>query len=717
MKMDVNKNQRCLVINNNKHKNKYKQLDLERNYKTMKKLSSIGETNMKNTNKNKNELRRSAMNLYPQLKKHLNNKERGFMKSRVLLGLLLSLVILISGICWSCQGYFTLQELENSKFLSFLYFPWHRLITPYIEKWFFIDVPDIEPKISPLLAYVGFYKSIDINDEWDFLLKEGRSIFYILHDICAMVLSNREGLSYYLGHMGNESVALISGVGPLTQSVFLSILGVVLLSMLLFEVWRRNFNIESGALLPCYECNNNYCITESKQLNVGGKNMDRYQTFSMNNINSNKTKGGHDMNTNKGNQNNFSNDERQEQKKEMSPQFSKGVLYIILGLGIIVAGYLLASFFSTPKFSDGEAPKFELPVQQQRVMVPPKPQTLDPEIIFNEKVKPVVEDCKRENEEVLRKCLFTLDERMKECYSGIDPFLDDMTSFGTKIGIVWNWAVGDKEAYIKSKFEEHIVSEEELKQILNDVVEQYIEGVGGNINEMHTRIMVNMEPIRKQFNIPKTTIKTFVSSAMQYVLEDIQNNSNKLLWNTIISYGLSEIGSYIAVQGGSIVLSQISSYVLPTISEAILTPALAMAGVNLTSTLAGVGVGTAASAGTGATIGSVIPGFGTVVGFVAGGIIGIIIENHIDNNFKEKIKPQIERSIDEIKIQISRGFRQNMSSEEEVFMKDLSMKIKQGVSDFCNIQNQIIMTNYQNLINNINNSMGVAKKVSIYGNI
>lgn len=378
---------------------------------------------------------------------------------------------------------------------------------------------------------------------------------------------------------------------------------------------------------------------------------------------------------------------QKDENKNLS-NFSHGLVYLISGISIIVLTICVGYVISTPKDVQKEVPTLQLPSFSPPPL--PEPEKLDPEKLFNEAIKPAIRKCRESNQQVLRDCIDTLKERLQDCYAGIDPFLEDLTSFKTKFGIVWNWATADKEVYVQKKFEKYIFSEEKLNQIVSDVVSQYMEGISANLNNMYLDIKEGVEPIMKEFDIPKEQIDAFVKNSFESALEDVKRNANRVLWNAVTSYLGAEVGFWIMNSGAFVIARATAPSIasaLSTITQSILTPALATAGVNISASLLGSGTGITASTATGASIGSVVPGVGTIIGFLGGLAVGYLIQESLDTSFRSKMRPIITSSIDEIRKQVENSFRTQLSETEEEYMNNLAVQMKKEVERFCNEKN------------------------------
>ncbi len=406
------------------------------------------------------------------------------------------------------------------------------------------------------------------------------------------------------------------------------------------------------------------------------------------------------------------------------PKFFKGVTYIFLGIGIILAGIYWAYQVSTPQFEEKTMPDLifqpgQIRQIQMKLSPPEKPKLLNHEEIFNNAVAPAISWFREQNKKVLEKCQADLDKKILNCYEGIDKFLNDLTSFPTKMGVLWETALGDREAYVRGKFEKNIFSEEKLREIVEEVFRQYINGVKANMNNMYFRIKENTNNIFIEFDIPKSEIAVagFVKESFTKAMQDIQDNSSRVLWNTVISYTMSEIGSQAVMRGATYIyralpVAGLSSLLAP-ITESILTPAFAMVGSGISSITTMVGIGGMSSVATGSSVGSVVPGLGTAVGAAIGFGVGYIIEEHMDRRFKEKMRCEIEGNLNEIKDKIHKGFEEVILQSEDAFLERFTSEMKANLKQYCYEQNWIKESEYLEKLDAFNKATNMNNLVSL----
>lgn len=541
--------------------------------------------------------------------------------------------------------------------------------------------------------------SIELNNAITLLSCQLKSLFYIMLDvakICSQSLkmineflyAQSEGLvSFFNTYFQGQNFSWVSYLA-LISFVFNLVMFLIIISH------RRKEDSKFVYLVPVSAHNPNYLYSlQHNNLNKGGLTMGNL--FSENhNAKQQETPFMSGYSGNKG---------HNKDDQENSSQFFKGILYIVIGLLGIVFTYIMVTGFFVPEPTPPEIPRLELPAVQ---IIPPQTQKpkLDAKKIIDEQVNPALSSFHKDNEILLKNCEDTLKSKLGESYNGIKPFLDDLTSFRTKFGLGWNWVKGNTEQYVTQKFEKYILSEENLQEILKEVLQQYIQGLEGNINRLNTNIKVGImtEANKSKIEISEDElheqVDQFVKGAIASAMSQVNNDTYKLLQGTILAYIGSEIGTVIATKGAILAspyaLSTLSK-VVPSISSTILVPAMATVGVNMTSSTVSsalaTGGGAVGGATTGASIGSFIPGFGTIIGCVAGFGIGYVIENHYDNKFKENMEPQIEGILDKIREEVSRSFRKYFTDfEKQTFNQNFKNDLYSKVYKFCQAQNNKI---------------------------
>lgn len=684
MNIRLNKNYGNSVIKNkgSKYKNinfKWKDIDMDK-FRMKHNESSINKSRIEGYN--------------PVLNKYLLQTEDNSMKkSTFKKSILITTFILVA--CMALFYYSTKGELYMQQNLMQVLFYGDSIMNMISS-----NIQELTTRYSGFDWELFLGKvSIDLNDAITLLSCQLKSLFYIAIDV-AKICS--QSLGMIIEFLYAQSEGLISFFNTYFQwqnfswVSYLALISFVfnLVMFLIIISHRRKEDSKFVYFVPVPAHNPNYLYSlQHNNPNKGGLTMGNL--FSENhNAKQQETPF---MSGYSGNQG------QKKDEKGNNSQFFKGILYIAIGLLGIVFTYIIVTEFFVPEPTPNEIPRLQLPAVQ---IIPPQTQKpkLDAKKIIDEQVNPALTSFHRDNEILLKKCKDTLESKLEESYDGIEPFLDDLTSFRTKLGLGWNWVKGNTEQYVTNKFEEHVLSEEKLKEILNEVVQQYIQGLEGNINRLNTNIKVGImtEANKSKIEIPEDEIHEqvdqFVKGTIASAISQVNNDTYKLLQGTILAYIGSEIGTVMATKGAILAtpyaLSTLSK-VVPSISSTILVPAMATVGVNIASSTAvsamATGGGAVGGATTGASIGSFIPGFGTIIGFVAGLGIGYVIENHYDKKFKENMEPQIEGILDKIKGEVSRSFCEYfIDFEKQTFNQNFKNDLYSKVYKFCEAQNNKI---------------------------
>ncbi len=710
MKIRLNKNKRWFVINNNSLKRK---LDLgDGGYVQMNNESSIGERSMKNritirTDERRSDMkntittfninnhdRREDMNNIGEIKKtnqkNKNSNLREESTMRKVLYLMLSIVLLFGVfIATYSVSEPVISGMCSDEVLRSPVVPVGMLgvcLGKSFGEW-------ISSKLILIMDSWKIWGSMDLTEEWNLAVVELRSIYSGLKDIVSMLLERGVDVDW---RSVVDNVVSAEFTLPLVNSLYMKMNPVYLLLLSNVVFWmivsiqlnsykrKLSYMVQYNGNLSRHYVPGKTNITKNK----GGITMSNYE-FNNGNAGFNAGNTGMNVGTQTEGGSGMKTGVENETVKSGNRMIAKGFIYIVLGIGIILFGIFLISnnsdFVKEP-IKKYVPEKMEKKVNREEVV----------KAIYHNLVIPEISKCQAKNEELLNRCIQSFDEQFKPCYAGIDEFLDDLTSWGTKFGIGWNYLKGDSEKYIREKFEKYIISEDKLAKIVENVTQQYIEAVKANTNVMYLNIKVNLGEISQEFDIPQEMTETIFTVHFSNMMDRVNYGQTKVLQNAIMSYLFSEIGSMIAVKGVSILATQIPiRTVVSTVSRGVLAPAMAMIGSNLAVTTAGAGAGAATTAGAGATIGSIVPGFGTIVGFVIGAVVGYFIEAHNDKKFKEDMKPQLETTVDNIRENIKMVFVDYMSKNTSEFMSYIA-------NEFRILTYQYVFTNEDKIINGWN---------------
>lgn len=275
--------------------------------------------------------------------------------------------------------------------------------------------------------------------------------------------------------------------------------------------------------------------------------------------------------------------------------------------------------------------------------------------LYADNVDPLISVMTRKNEEAVRRAIESVQNRFREFQNGIDPFTEDLTSYGTQFGVMGRmigtqydkWWKKKENAdrvggYIKEKFRLHVVSEDSLKKAISEVVNQYQIDLAANRNEMESQAKMVLTSLGTDIDFSRATPDW---DAFFQDVEDRRTEMLKSMVNeTVFARCLIETGGFVAGLA-SVNLTQI-----------ILERVLSQAATQLaTRFAAGAATALGSSAAGGATAGTVGGPVGTVIGCGVGLAIGITVDKWMTDKFRDDMKRQVSAYLASLEKEILDG--------------------------------------------------------------
>ncbi len=271
------------------------------------------------------------------------------------------------------------------------------------------------------------------------------------------------------------------------------------------------------------------------------------------------------------------------------------------------------------------------------VAVPPAVQRA---VFFDTEVEPCIAETDQLNRESAIRCVIRLRQRFRGYQAGVEPFVEDLTSISTRLGIVrrmpGNWWTGDAriESYVQQKFETHLFSQQQLCGDVSDILESFRQEVDAN----QRRMLVNVRAALDTADLPEIQVDqydTFFQSVARRLQGYSADQGTSSVYNALTVLIISEAGSYAAMTVVAGLLARFGSAAAIT-------------------TAAGVGA-TAGATATGAGTGSLVGPVGTAVGLGVGLAVGLIIDWWMTDRFEAEMNQQMTAYLQSLEATILRG--------------------------------------------------------------
>ncbi|WP_147871429.1 hypothetical protein [Stieleria maiorica] len=259
---------------------------------------------------------------------------------------------------------------------------------------------------------------------------------------------------------------------------------------------------------------------------------------------------------------------------------------------------------------------------------------------YDAQVLPLIAEVDALNLAAADRCLNRIDRILQGYHAGVEPFVADMTSISTRLGVLkrmpggWWTSDGRVEAYVQDKFETHLFSQQTLLEDISGALLQFRRDVDANQSLMLTRVQAALSTS----DLPDVLLQPH---------------------DTFFRELSTELGSYAAGQGatsvenmlGALVLGEVGAFAARSVVAGLLVrfaPSVAI------SSAAGASATVGASA-TGAGGGSIGGPVGAVVGFGAGLAIGLVIDWWMTEQFEAELTRQMHVYLNDLEATLISG--------------------------------------------------------------
>ena len=286
---------------------------------------------------------------------------------------------------------------------------------------------------------------------------------------------------------------------------------------------------------------------------------------------------------------------------------------------------------------------------------------------FEREVLPAIAQTDQQNREAAERCIERLSRLIDQYRQGVDPFVNDLTSIKTRLGIVRRmpaaWWKEDRsvEAYVQTKFEQHLFSEQQLINDVGAALDGFRDEVDANQRRMLTQIRASLEIS----DLPEIRVEdddAFLASVANQLQTYSSQQGTSSLQNGLTVLVLSEAGSYAAMSLASGLLARF--------------------GTTAATTAAAAGGATAGASAAGAGSGSLAGPVGTAVGLGVGLVIGLTIDWWMTEKFEEELSGNLHQYLDRLKQSILDGPGDESGSSSGAATQP-SLGIKRALPELC----------------------------------
>jgi hypothetical protein len=272
------------------------------------------------------------------------------------------------------------------------------------------------------------------------------------------------------------------------------------------------------------------------------------------------------------------------------------------------------------------------------------------EAFFDAEVRPALDAYSTRNQTMVDRAVDRIANGIDAYRQGIPPFVDDITSWGTRFGVIgrgsqdlWEtwWGAPSNATrvhdYVSEKFERHLFSDVKLIQMVETSLNQFRDDLKASQNLLHAEV--------------ESAWDSRAYASQQLDLKHIVAQVNARV---------HEVSSTFATNSVTVgVLAFVGGFALEETTEALVKVIVARVATYLATSAATSSATSGGATGTGAAVGGAggftIGPWGTVIGVAVGIVVGMIADWWMTNQFEKKLTAECEDMLDKVKAQILTG--------------------------------------------------------------
>lgn len=252
---------------------------------------------------------------------------------------------------------------------------------------------------------------------------------------------------------------------------------------------------------------------------------------------------------------------------------------------------------------------------------------------FKAEVEPSITEADKLNREAAERCVARLKESFDGYRTGIQPFCQEINSWGTRLGVIrrmpsdWWYEQTDVSDYIQAKFAKHLFTDKKLAMDIERALAQYRADVEANQYTLITRIRAAISSGDLP-GLPDINYTEFSKDLSERLTVYSVESAKDSVVNGIVTEVASGVGGFAAEQ----LLAQL------------VVRLTAMVGAS-TASAGGATAGGAAVGGGGGSLGGPL---GAAAGIAVGLVIGGVVDWWMSSSFEAKMTEQLNSLIDEL---------------------------------------------------------------------
>ncbi len=287
----------------------------------------------------------------------------------------------------------------------------------------------------------------------------------------------------------------------------------------------------------------------------------------------------------------------------------------------------------------------------------------DPRVLFEGEVRPLLEASAERHAAAIDHTLELVELEFREYRRGVEPFVRDLTSIGTRGGVLVRSArdlVGDRDRvseYVSGKFERYLFTDEELTEFLELAVQTTLDAFEADRNKLLRDVSEALDGA----GLPELQLPDYAEFA-ETTSTSLQTYAAEMATESAVA----GVGALVASEAAAVMVTQLLARALPLLAVS-------------------AGGATAAATTTGGTTGTLAGPVGTGIGLVGGFAVGMAVDSWLTEELSDDLTAQMRGLVDQIRTALidgdaeTPGLRQLLEEHAELLGRAREATLEQAV--------------------------------------
>jgi len=348
--------------------------------------------------------------------------------------------------------------------------------------------------------------------------------------------------------------------------------------------------------------------------------------------------------------------QRKEGKKR---SFLKGALLIVVGGLFLWLAWGVATDPAGISLSLPELPS---------MTVSTGPDEDEAERVYESSILPLVEHCRERNDAAAERALRSVEEAFDGFRRGIPDFVEELTGWGTRFGILsnlakdkWDEWLHDRShsnrvgEYVHEKFRARVMSERDLRRALEQSIQRFAVDATANRNALlaEMKVVLSSASMPVEIRVPEEEFDAFTKDVQRRFVALSGELGKSSAWSGILNL----VGGEVVTWGVCKVTSNMWEAAVGYVASTVVAPVISAVSASTTSVSSFVATNTSMATFSlfGGAGGTTAGPAGTIAGIAAGLAVGIVVDWWMSERFEKETASRIETLLSDMERRIVEG--------------------------------------------------------------